>query len=246
VWLHNREDMVLPITVELQLRQEASRAPPSLFTDAHDCSQYSVRLSFRTDPIPYGEGTGVAGARGGAGQREGGTGGEIQLSTCSTVELDGDGQTGSGPGAERGAGGVRQALVFSVPAPALLACLSAAPGAAQEFARPKQTFRGCYSDLEAFLIAADRGHIVLSGSEVVRFKAYEALEGARVEQASVAHGQQTCREHLPELLHLKRGGDADGRGPLSSIAAIELGVASGHFSNKLLMSRHIAHLYSVP
>ena len=78
----------------------------------------------------------------------------------------------------------------------------------------------------------------------MKFKAHEALECAQVEQA-FAHGQQACREQLPELLHLKRGGDPDGRGPPSSMAAIELGVASGFFSNKLLMSPHIAHLYSV-
>ena len=123
VWLHNREDLVLPITVELSLRPQTSRTSVSRFTDALDCSQYAVRLSFRTDPFPYGDGAGGAGTWDGKLHREappGGWGGEINMSTCSAIELEGEGQTGQAPDSGADMGGVRQALVFSVPAPNFL------------------------------------------------------------------------------------------------------------------------------
>jgi hypothetical protein len=58
-------------------------------------------------------------------------------------------------------------------------------------------------------------------------------------------GKEICRADLPELWHLQRGGRAHGIGPASSINAIELGVAAGVFSHRLLQSRHIARLFSV-
>jgi hypothetical protein len=239
VWLHAREEQRLPVTVEMAVRCTAT----------FDCRRYVVRLSVRT------EGPDAAGP----GQKDqqddsAGLGGDMVLGACDT------GAAQDGP--EHHEGEERQALVFFLPAPLLLACHESGSGREDgdwTFARQTQrnapgtadgehrdTFDGCINYLEASLLDADGNDTVLQRSPVEKFTAYEALEAQSLQSPrAFMQGRRTCRGDLPELLHVARGGDADGQGPPSALRAIELGVASGEYSNQVLQSSHTAHLYSV-
>ena len=151
---------MLPITVVLG----ALHDPYPSVTEALDCNRFSVRLSFRTDPIPLGDDV--------KDEREyqvgetnlSSLGSDMHLSVCNAIELWGEEHESNN--AEVVAGDtVRQALVFSIPSPAFLACrrmgqesahISVGGGVTWEFARYKEPFQGCINHLEALLIYADR------------------------------------------------------------------------------------------
>lgn len=186
-----------------------------------DCHRYSVRLSFRT------EDQGDAAGRGG----------EMLLESCIAEHAQ----------KPRHDGMKRFELIFSVPAPALLVCHEhgSRHQAGWTFARYKEKYAGCLNNLEASLHESNDLSSVIHRSPVVKFTAHEALEAASLQAASSILPGHICRGDLPELLHVVRGGEPDGQRPPSSLKAIELGVARGKYSNALLQSRHIAHLYSV-